>query len=73
MMAIEFDYLWSEIQNYIALREIESKTKGQQLKGNSALSLYTFWHFSTLFQSFFQNFPPGIFLRIKGFYYCFSS
>ena len=38
--------------------------------------LHTFWHFSTLFHTFsefFRIFPPGLFLRIKGFYCCFSS
>ena len=43
--------------------------------------LGSFSHFLALFhtvshlffQSFFRIFPPGLSLRIKGFYYCFSS
>ena len=55
----------------------QRKTKGQQLKGKIVSALFhTFWHFSTLFHTFsefFRIFPPGLFLRIKGFYCCFSS
>ena len=53
------------------------KTKGQQLKGKIGSALFrTFWQFSThfhTFSEFFRIFPPGLFLRIKGFYCCFSS
>ena len=55
----------------------QRKTKEQQLKGKIVSALFhTFWHFSTLFHTlseFFRIFPPGLFLRIKGFYCCFSS
>ena len=59
----------------------QRKTKGQQLKGKIVSALFhTFWHFLALFPSFllfssefFRIFPPGLSLRNKGFYYCFSS
>ena len=56
----------------------QRKTKGQQLKGKIVSALFrTVWHFSThfptLFSEFSRIFPPGLFLRIKGFYCCFSS
>ena len=54
----------------------QRKTKGQQLKGKIVSALFhTFWQFSThfhTFSEFFRIFPPGLFLRIKGFYCCFS-
>ena len=53
------------------------KTKGQQLKGKIVWALFhTLWHFSThfhTFSEFFRIFPPRFFLRIRGFYCCFSS
>ena len=56
---------------------IQRKTNGQQLKGKIVSApFHTFWHFSTLFHTFsefFRILPPGLFLRIKGFYCCFSS
>ena len=54
----------------------QRKTKGQQLQGKVVSALFhTFWHFSAHFHTFrvFQNFPPGLFRRIKGFRYCCSS
>ena len=55
----------------------QRKTKGQQLKGKIVSALFhTFWHFSThfhTFQSFLSDFSCRIFIRIKGFYYCFNS
>ena len=55
----------------------QRKTKGQQLKGKIVSALFhTFWQFSThfhTFSEFFRIFPPRLFLRIKGFYCCFSS
>ena len=61
------------VNNYLRFSS-QRKTKGQQLKGKivSALShtfLGTFPHIFPLFRIF----PPGLFLSIKGFYYCFSS
>ena len=56
----------------------QRKTKGQQLKGKTVSALFhTFSDFSALFHTFFSEFfrifPPGLSLRDKGFYYCFSS
>ena len=42
-----------EIQRFPAVFCHQRKTKGQQLKGKIVSALFhTFWHFSTLFQSF---------------------
>ena len=69
---LKFGRFWDRI-----LDKVQRKTKGQQLKGKIVSALFhTFWHFSTLFHTFpdfFRIFPPGLFLRIKGFYCCFSS
>ena len=58
-------------------RSSQRKTKGQQLKGKIVSALFhTFWHFPALFHTFsefFRIFPPGLFLKVKGFYYSFSS
>ena len=57
----------------------QRKAKGQQLKGKIVSALFTpfgtFSHMFTFFFSseFFRTFPPGLFPKIKGFYYCFSS
>ena len=49
----------------------QRKTKGKQLKGKIVSApFHTFWHFFThshTFSEFFRVFPPGLFLRIKGF------
>ena len=53
------------------------KNQRQQLKGKIVSALFhTFWHFAThfhTFSEFFRTVPPGLFLRVKGFYYCFCS
>ena len=63
--------------SYSLCDTFQRKTKGQQLKGKIVSALFhTFWHFSTLFHTsseFFRIYPPGLSLRIKGFYCCFSS
>ena len=56
---------------------ISSAIFKEKLKGKIGSALFrTFWQFSTLFHTFsefFRIFPPGLFLRIMGFYCCFSS
>ena len=56
---------------YPKMRNIQRKTKGQQLKGKIVLALFhTFWHFSTLFtlfQSFSEFFLQDFFLELRGF------
>ena len=58
------------------MSNLQRKTKGQQLKGKIVSALFhTFWQFSThfhTFSEFFRIFPPRLFFRIKGFYWCFS-
>ena len=69
-------YPWWSFRPGSDLPSIQRKTKGQQLKGKIVSALFhTFGHFSThfhTFSEFFRIFPPGFFLRIKGFYHCFS-
>ena len=55
----------------------QRKTKGQQLKGKIvsvpfAHFLALFFHIFTL-SRVFRISPPGLSLRIKGFFYCFCS
>ena len=46
----------------------QRKTKGQQLKGKIVSALFhTFWHFSTLFQSFSEFFLQDFFLELRDF------
>ena len=53
----------------------KEKLKGDKLKGKIVSALFhTFLALSTHFHTFseyLRTFPPELFLRIKGFYYCF--
>ena len=56
----------------------KEKLNGDNRRAKSSRHFFhTFWHFSTHFHTFqsffFRSFPPGLFLRMKGFYCCFSS
>ena len=51
----------------------QRKTRGKQLKGKIVSACFTLLHTYSYFSEFFRIVPPGHFLRIKGFYYCFSS
>ena len=57
---------------------LKEKLKGQQPKGKIVSALFHtfsefFPHIFTPFSEFLRIFPPRLFLRIKGFYCCFSS
>ena len=59
----------SSVLNPLVREKLKATTKGQNRLG-------TFPHFLALFHTFsefFRIFPPWLFLRIKGFYCCFSS
>ena len=56
---------------------VQRKLKGNNERAKSSRHFFTlfgtFPHFLTLFQSFSEFFPPGLFLRTKGFYYSVTT
>ena len=56
------------------MAQIQRKTQAATTKGQNRLPAL-FSQFLALFHNFshfFRVFPPGLFLRSKGFYYCFT-